>query len=184
MDFETYFRDKYQHTAYLGNMPVVFSKADLEAAFNAGVNISPSGNGGVITPHEMPFVSKRWGYEVWIVNNERYCGKKLFIRAGQYLSYHHHDVKDEVLYVDSGNMEMIYETHGGPVGIKMSPGFAFRVKPGIRHQMVAITDVVLFEFSTQHFDSDSIRTTTDKVGVPIVLEDAFHHKTIWPPGKR
>jgi hypothetical protein len=36
-------------------------------------------------------------------------------------------------------------------------GENFHVYRGLRHQMVALEDSELFEFSTQHFDSDSHR---------------------------
>jgi hypothetical protein len=34
------------------------------------------------------------------------------------------------------------------------------IKPGLVHQMEALEDAELFEFSTQHFDSDSHRLTS------------------------
>ena len=37
------------------------------------------------------------------------------------------------------------------------PGENFHVYVGLRHQMLAIEDSELFEFSTQHYDSDSHR---------------------------
>ncbi len=37
------------------------------------------------------------------------------------------------------------------------------MSPGVKHQMQAITDTVIFEFSTHHEDGDSIRTTRDLV---------------------
>ena len=36
-------------------------------------------------------------------------------------------------------------------------GDNFHVYRGLRHQMIALEDTELFEFSTQHFDSDSYR---------------------------
>ena len=36
-------------------------------------------------------------------------------------------------------------------------GDNFHVYRGLRHQMIALEDTELFEFSTQHFDSDSHR---------------------------
>ena len=39
----------------------------------------------------------------------------------------------------------------------LNPGDNFHVYTGLRHQMVALEDSELFEFSTQHFDSDSHR---------------------------
>ena len=39
----------------------------------------------------------------------------------------------------------------------LEKGDNFHVYRGLRHQMVALEDTELFEFSTQHFDSDSYR---------------------------
>ena len=39
----------------------------------------------------------------------------------------------------------------------LNAGENFHVYRGLRHQMVALEDSELFEFSTQHFDSDSHR---------------------------
>ena len=39
----------------------------------------------------------------------------------------------------------------------LKAGDNFHVYTGLRHQMVALEDTELFEFSTQHFDSDSYR---------------------------
>ena len=41
--------------------------------------------------------------------------------------------------------------------LTLEPGDNFHVPVGLKHQMVALQDSELFEFSTQHFDSDSIR---------------------------
>jgi len=41
--------------------------------------------------------------------------------------------------------------------IVLTPGEKFHIPVGMRHQMVALNDTELFEFSTQHFDSDSYR---------------------------
>lgn len=118
---------------------------------------------GVIKPCDMNFVSKTWGWELWITNNEKYCGKKLFIKQGHHLSYHSHRIKDEVLFVESGKIWFTHNLNGEPESIEMSVGYAFHVKPGVIHQMRAIEDTVLYEFSTQHFDEDSYRTTRDAV---------------------
>ena len=39
----------------------------------------------------------------------------------------------------------------------LEKGDNFHVYRGLRHQMIALEDTELFEFSTQHFDSDSYR---------------------------
>jgi hypothetical protein len=61
----------------------------------------------------MKFVPKGWGFEKWIVNNEEYCGKLLYFVKGKRCSWHYHELKDEVFYIQSGKillnilMEMI-----------------------------------------------------------------------------
>ncbi len=127
----------------------------------------------IIYPKDMKYVSKSWGWELHICNNEKYCGKKLFIKQGWWLSFHHHNIKDEVLFVESGviwftNDESSFLEFPTPAHVftespKLTVGHAFHVVPGVKHQMQAIEDTVLFEFSTQHFDEDSIRTTRDLV---------------------
>ena len=39
----------------------------------------------------------------------------------------------------------------------LNPGDNFHVFRGLRHRMLALEDSELFEFSTEHFDSDSYR---------------------------
>jgi hypothetical protein len=53
---------------------------------------------------------------------------------------------------------------GEPVQqVEMPPGYAFHVEPKTKHQMQAIEDTLIIEFSTQHFDEDSFRTTVDLI---------------------
>lgn len=122
---------------------------------------------GLITARDMPFISKRWGWELWICNSEKYCGKKLFVKQGQWLSFHHHELKDEVLFVESGRINLAYgSSEQDFLHLDMRAGEAFHVEPNLKHQIYAIEDTVIFEFSTQHFDSDSHRTTTELICDP------------------
>lgn len=108
---------------------------------------------------------KTWGYEDWIHNDEKYCGKKLVIGSGFNCSFHYHKLKDEVLYLQSGIIEFYYANQGD-IEIKkitLTPGMSFHATPYLVHQMYAVREAEIFEFSTQHFDSDSYRLTRDKV---------------------
>ena len=75
-------------------------------------------------------------------------------------SWHYHKLKDEVFFVQSGKIKLF---HGWEDDIEhahitiLERGDKFHVYRGLRHQMFAIEDSDLFEFSTQHFDSDSNR---------------------------
>tara|TARA_R110002020_G_scaffold103752_23_gene243220 strand:- start:4444 stop:4785 length:342 start_codon:yes stop_codon:yes gene_type:complete len=108
----------------------------------------------------MKFVEKGWGYEKWIVNKEEYCGKLLFLLKGKRCSWHYHVLKDEVFYVQSGKILIKYSEENDINNAKeliLNQGENFHVHRGLRHQMLALEDTELFEFSTQHFDSDSHR---------------------------
>lgn len=52
------------------------------------------------------FVSKGWGYEDWIVNSEKYCGKLLFFKRGKKCSFHYHKIKTETFYVHKGELKV------------------------------------------------------------------------------
>ncbi len=114
---------------------------------------------------DIKFVPKGWGFEKWIVNCDEYCGKLLYFVKGKKCSWHFHKLKDEVFYIQSGKMKVFY-SDGDDIykdGILVAktkilgPGDKFHVYRGLRHQMLALEDTELFEFSTQHFDSDSHR---------------------------
>ena len=111
-------------------------------------------------PLPMKHVPKGWGWERWIVNCPEYCGKLLFFNKGKRCSWHFHKIKDEVFYLQSGKM-MIYYSMNDDIKeanqIVLNSGEKFHVPIGLRHQMVALEDSELFEFSTEHFDSDSHR---------------------------
>ena len=109
---------------------------------------------------KLKFVPKGWGHEKWIVNKEEYCGKLLYFNEGKRCSWHYHKLKDEVFYLQSGKLLVKYSDEDDlekAEELILSPGENFHVYRGLRHQMIALEASELFEFSTQHFDSDSYR---------------------------
>jgi len=112
------------------------------------------------TSLEIKFVPKGWGFEKWIVNCEEYCGKLLYFAKGMRCSWHYHKLKDEVFYIQSGKIMVLYSEQDDieeAEVLVLGKGDNFHVYRGLRHQMIALEDTELFEFSTQHFDSDSHR---------------------------
>ena len=110
--------------------------------------------------NEIKFVPKGWGFEKWIVNKEEYCGKLLYFAKGKRCSWHYHVLKDEVFYIQSGKILVKFSDEDNlekANEVILSKGDNFHVYRGLRHQMIAIEDTELFEFSTQHFDEDSYR---------------------------
>jgi len=106
-------------------------------------------------------VEKKWGYELWIENNKDFCGKLLHIKACKGTSMHFHVLKHETMYVKSGCLIVDYiDTDDGQEHyIELFAGESVYIKQGLPHRLRASSkgDCNVFEFSTQHFDSDSYR---------------------------
>ncbi len=103
---------------------------------------------------------KAWGREVWIANSDRYCGKILEIKQGKRCSLHYHKLKTETFYLRVGRlMVRVKESPESEVmeEFVLTAGDCMDVPIGLVHQMEALEDSELFEFSTQHFDTDSHR---------------------------
>ena len=103
---------------------------------------------------------KGWGYEKWIVNKEDYCGKLLHMIKGKKCSWHYHTLKDETFYLQDGKILLKYSDDDDIKKAKeivLNRGDKFHIYRGLRHQMFALEDTDLFEFSTQHFEHDSNR---------------------------
>ena len=110
------------------------------------------------------FVSKGWGFEKWFCNSEKYCGKLLYFVKSKKCSLHYHKLKDETFFIQSGMIRLRYAPvdEEGKIGDQiieavLSKGDIFHVPPLLAHQMIALEDTELIEFSTQHFDEDSYR---------------------------
>lgn len=108
------------------------------------------------------FVEKGWGSEEWITNTSKYCGKLLRINKGKKTSWHYHKLKDEVMYVHIGKVKIIHGrkediNHISNLDVTLVEGESFHIPVGLIHQIIALEDTELFEFSTEHFDSDSYR---------------------------
>ena len=109
---------------------------------------------------EINFVPKGWGFEKWIVNTKEYCGKLLYFVKDKKCSWHYHKLKDETFYIQSGKILLKY-SDGDEMAyadeIILNRGDKFHIYRNLRHQMFALEDTELFEFSTQHFEEDSYR---------------------------
>ena len=112
------------------------------------------------------FVSKSWGYEQWICNSEKYCGKILRFAKGRQCSLHYHKLKDETFYVLNGMVKMYYVGIGTDGNVPETPlmsqvilskGDVFHLPPYTLHRVYALEDSDILEVSTQHFDEDSYR---------------------------
>jgi mannose-6-phosphate isomerase-like protein (cupin superfamily) len=99
-------------------------------------------------------VEKPWGHElIWAVA-EQYVGKVLFVAAGQSLSLQFHREKDESWYVQAGRAKLELGEAGEAVLVEeiITPGAAFRYRPGTVHRVTAIEDTTILEVSTPQLD--------------------------------
>jgi mannose-6-phosphate isomerase-like protein (cupin superfamily) len=103
---------------------------------------------------------KGWGREVWLANNELYCGKILEINKGKRCSLHFHKLKTESFFLRAGRLRVTIKASAEAEEIEqfiLNAGECMDIPPGLVHQMEALEDSELYEFSTQHFNSDSHR---------------------------
>jgi mannose-6-phosphate isomerase-like protein (cupin superfamily) len=108
-------------------------------------------------------VQKPWGYELVYASTEQYCGKIIFIRAGEELSLQFHRMKDETIYVQSGRVAFEIGEPGKPTDTEVvAPGRAFRLVPGTVHRMRALEDTVMLEVSTP--ETDDVVRLEDRYG--------------------
>ena len=115
---------------------------------------------------EVRRVEKPWGHELIWALTDTYCGKVLFIRAGQSLSLQFHREKDEAWLVQSGRAKLELGNAGEKVLKQevIGAGAAFHYAPGTVHRVTAIEDTTILEVSTPQLD-DVVR-----------LEDAYGRK--------
>lgn len=99
-------------------------------------------------------VPKPWGHETIWAHTEHYVGKILHIRAGHALSIQYHNVKDETVYLLSGQLIYWVKLPGTDElqDMRLQAGESFRITPGTIHYMEAVTDCDVLEASTPHLD--------------------------------
>lgn len=106
-------------------------------------------------------VWKAWGYELWIQNSPKYCGKILhFNNKGSKFSLHYHLEKNESWFVSKGSFVLLHIDlkRGKRITEDLKVGDVIHVPRGEPHQLIACeAGSEIFEVSTQHFDTDSYR---------------------------
>jgi mannose-6-phosphate isomerase len=101
-------------------------------------------------------VPKPWGYELIFAKTDRYVGKILHITKGESLSLQYHEMKDETLFVVSGELRLTLEWNGDRRELPLRAGEAFHIPPRLIHRMEAVVDTDVAEVSTTELD-DVIR---------------------------
>ena len=115
---------------------------------------SPNVNSVDTFAYDVRRVDKPWGYElIWALADD-YCGKVLFVKAGEALSLQFHREKDESWYVQQGRAELELGAAGEAIlnTAVIKSGDAFRFRPGTVHRVRALEDTTILEVSTPHLD--------------------------------
>ena len=106
-------------------------------------------------------VEKSWGRELWIANDEsnNYCGKILTVKRGHRFSMHFHDKKVETFYVSKGKLKvwLLDLTDASVHEGLLEKGDCLDLPRLQPHEVEAIEDSEILEFSTFHKDEDSFR---------------------------
>lgn len=109
---------------------------------------------------------KPWGYELLLARTEQYAGKILCIRAGQRLSLQHHVAKDETLFLLDRDTELELQPGAGPSSRqRMTADQSYRVPPGLKHRLVALSDARVLEVSSPQLE-DVVRWEDDYGRLP------------------
>ena len=128
---------------------------------------SESCNKSFFGVHKMIRVMKRWGYELWIENNQLYCGKHLHVVPQKWCSVHYHKNKKETFYIIKGELKLQYSTildieYWNTESIDMivlKEGDSITLEPMVAHRFTSNLSVPcdFIEISTHHDDNDSYR---------------------------
>jgi len=103
--------------------------------------------------------NKSWGQEVWITNNEDFCGKILKFNKGAKFSLHCHRLKREVFFLRVGRIKLTYVKMDTADFFEreINPGECIYIPAGQLHQIEALEESEVVEFSTPHYFADSYR---------------------------
>jgi mannose-6-phosphate isomerase-like protein (cupin superfamily) len=111
---------------------------------------------------EVTRIEKPWGYELVFARTDRYVGKILHVDPGQALSLQYHRVKDETLYLLSGEYLLEVEEGGEMVRREMKPGDTYHIAANTRHRM-----------TTDDIACDILEVSTPELDDVVRLEDRY-----------
>ena len=122
------------------------------------------------TEETAKIVVKPWGRVVWVnfrkgenIGDEKkkYIMKKLYIKKGTKTSFQYHENKVETNFLIEGSVEAWFENKKGHIDVKvLSAGSIWTIPAGVKHRIVTLEDIILFESSSTEVD-DVIRIEDD-----------------------
>ena len=125
-----------------------------------------------IFPRPKDMGKRVWGKEeLLVLISKKLFLKKLFLKKGQKGGLQFHHKKNECGIIISGKLKIRYDLGNGKLKSKtLKEGKIFHFPPGLVHQEEAITNCVIIEASTPHFN-DRVRVEKkyglkEMVGLP------------------
>lgn len=103
-------------------------------------------------------ISKSWGSEKLIINNNKFCGKILiYSKKENYSSFHKHKIKNECFFILNGMFSLKFYNNDNKIEYRiLNKGDIVHFPPDTAHQLKALEDDgQIFEIST-HDDPDDI----------------------------
>ena len=128
-------------------------------------------------PQPIDVGPRDWGREILLgVVSGAFSLKRLEMKAGTRGGLQFHRMKHELAVLLSGSMIVRHVSRSGELTEReVSTGEVVHFAPGTIHQEIAVTDCVLIEASTPHFN-DRVRVESefgeaDNAGLPTTVED-------------
>ena len=136
----------------------------------------------VVFPNTKNLGERDWGKEdLLVVIPGLLSLKRIKIKKGSKGGLQYHHKKNECGYLVSGNLIIRYDEGNGKLKEKiLKPGASFYSPPGAVHQEEALTDCIIIEASSPHFN-DRVRVEekygmSSKDGLPSTLENEVEFK--------
>ena len=136
----------------------------------------------VIFPKSKNLGRRVWGKEKLLAIIPKVLSLKLLeIKKGKKGNLQYHHKKNECGYLISGNLIVRYDNGKGKLTKKiLRPGDCFHFPPGAVHQEESLTDCVIIEASSPHFN-DRVRVEkkygmSSKDGLPSTLKNKVKFK--------
>lgn len=122
-------------------------------------------------PIAQPVGERPWGTEdVLAIVSQKFSVKLLRVREGNKGGLQYHRLKDEVAVLISGEMLIRYDLGDGQLRERViRGGDTVHFPPGLVHQEEAITECVIVEASTPHFNDRVRMEESYSLGTPVGL---------------
>lgn len=126
-------------------------------------SIDPNNPPEIIPPVEfgtIEYHEKSWGSEGWVCNTKWFCGKILTFKKDAKFSMHSHKLKNELFLLKFGKVQLYYyDLSNADMFVKeLTVGETAFIPAGQPHQIIALEDSEVIEFSSPHYEPDSYRT--------------------------